>query len=67
KLEIMIMSARNLPKMDAFGTCDGFCTIVFQGSTKETSVRPRSYFPEWNESFSYLVDNTLDPGKLLIS
>ena len=29
-LEVRIMAARNLPKMDAIGTCDAFCELWFQ-------------------------------------
>eukprot|EP00960_Hanusia_phi_P031418 749278-Hanusia_phi.AAC.4 len=67
RLDMTIVCARNLPKMDAFGSCDGFCTIDFLGSTKETSVKPNNYFPEWRESFVYTIPNTLEPGKLVIT
>ena len=33
-----MLSARNLPRMDAFGTCDPFCRIAFCGESRETSV-----------------------------
>ncbi len=38
-VEVRAAAARNLPRMDAFGTCDAFCRITLCGETRETAVR----------------------------
>jgi hypothetical protein len=40
-VEVRAAAARNLPKMDAFGTCDAFCRLSLCGETRETSVSGR--------------------------
>ncbi len=52
-LEIKVVNARNLPKMDTFGTCDPFCRLDFCGENRETSVIKNTYSPDWNEAFVY--------------
>jgi Ca2+-dependent lipid-binding protein len=52
-LEIKVVNARNLPKMDTFGTCDPFCRLDFCGENRETKVIKNTYSPDWNEVFVY--------------
>eukprot|EP00291_Cryptomonas_curvata_P008243 CAMPEP_0172191692 /NCGR_PEP_ID=MMETSP1050-20130122/23864_1 /TAXON_ID=233186 /ORGANISM="Cryptomonas curvata, Strain CCAP979/52" /LENGTH=303 /DNA_ID=CAMNT_0012866813 /DNA_START=110 /DNA_END=1018 /DNA_ORIENTATION=+ len=52
-LEIKVVNARNLPKMDTFGTCDPFCRLEFCGENRETAVIKNTYSPDWNEAFVY--------------
>ncbi len=37
-VEVRVLSAQNLPRMDAFGKCDAFCRLTFGGEPRETSV-----------------------------
>jgi hypothetical protein len=37
-VEVRVLSAQNLPRMDAFGKCDAFCRLTFSGEPRETSV-----------------------------
>jgi hypothetical protein len=37
-VEVRVMSARNLPRMDTIGSCDPFCRLTFCGEHRETSV-----------------------------
>ncbi len=37
-VEVRVLSAQNLPRMDAFGKCDAFCSLTFCGEKRETSV-----------------------------
>jgi Ca2+-dependent lipid-binding protein len=52
-LEIKVINACNLPKMDTFGTCDPFCRLDFCDENRETAVIKSTYSPEWNEAFVY--------------
>ena len=38
-VEVRAAAARNLPRMDAFGSCDAFCRLSLCGDMRETSVR----------------------------
>ena len=40
-VEVRVAAARNLPRMDAFGTCDAFCRLSLCEETRETAVRER--------------------------
>ena len=37
-VEVRVMTARNLPRMDTIGSCDPFCRLTFCGEHRETSV-----------------------------
>ena len=52
-LEIKVVNARNLPKMDTFGTCDPFCRLEFCGENHESVVIKNTYSPDWNQAFVY--------------
>ena len=52
-LEISVLNARHLPKMDTFGSCDPFVILQIGESKYETSVKKSSYSPDWNEIFLY--------------
>ena len=38
-IEVNIVCARNLPKMDTFGSCDAFCQVAWQGILHKSEVR----------------------------
>ncbi len=40
-VEVRAAAARNLPRMDSFGSCDAFLRLSLCGETRETSVRGR--------------------------
>ncbi len=50
-LEISVVNARHLPKMDTFGTIDAFVIVQLGDSKYETSVKKGNYSPDWNEIF----------------
>ncbi len=49
------MSARHLPKMDAFGTCDPFCEVRFCGQARRTPTLRGTYSPDWNAPLRFQV------------
>jgi Ca2+-dependent lipid-binding protein len=57
-MEITLVEARGLPKMDMFGLCDPFAEISFEGQTRTTPVVNQSLAPVWETTF------TLDVHKL---
>jgi len=50
---VRILAARNLPKMDMFGSCDAFCELLYQGQKFVSSVKKNTYSPAWGETFSF--------------
>ena len=63
-LQMTVILAQNLPKMDLMGSCDAFCKIDFCGRQHLTSVKKDSLSPEWNETFDF--DVTTDCTDLCI-
>ena len=62
RLEVTAVRARHLPKMDNFGTIDGYCVITFNDAssgekTHKTSTVKNTYSPDWNEAFTFEVDD----------
>jgi len=55
-LDVSVYRAENLPKMDAFGKCDGYAGVTF-GGNKElvTEIIKKSYEPAWMETLSIPV------------
>mmetsp|Transcript_29433 Transcript_29433/g.70739 ORF Transcript_29433/g.70739 Transcript_29433/m.70739 type:complete len:485 (+) Transcript_29433:219-1673(+) len=54
-LEIILVNARHLPKMDTFGSCDGFCVFKFEGNTFRSTTKVKTYSPDWDETFTFQV------------
>jgi Ca2+-dependent lipid-binding protein len=50
-LEISVVGARHLPKMDTFGSIDAFVTLQLGDNKFDTSVKKGNYSPDWNEIF----------------
>ena len=50
-----VLSARHLPKMDAFGTCDPFCEVRFCGQARRTPTIGNTYSPDWAAPLRFLV------------
>ena len=59
RLEVTVMSARHLPKMDTFGSIDPFCEVRLGAVAFKTTVRKNTYTPEWSETFTFqMLDST---------
>jgi Ca2+-dependent lipid-binding protein len=56
-----MIEAKDLPKMDTFGSCDPYCLVSLVGSSNvyKTKCIPKTYTPKWNETVSFLM---LDPS-----
>ncbi len=52
-LEVTVLHARHLPKMDLFGSCDAFVVMKLDDKKFESSVQKASYSPDWNEVFLF--------------
>jgi hypothetical protein len=59
RLEVKIISGQHLPKMDLFGTIDGFCEIGFAFLTFKTTVKMNDPNPVWNEVFYFDVEDLI--------
>ena len=57
RLEISLLRARHLPKFDRLGTIDGYCMLNFAGKDFETKVVKNTYSPDWNEKFTFEIDD----------
>jgi hypothetical protein len=58
RIEVQIVKGRNLPKMDQFGTIDGYCDVTFNKSKVHTTkTQKNTYSPDWAENFEFLVDD----------
>ena len=60
-VKVDIIEARNLPKMDLIGSCDGYCKVWLSTRAtfvRETKVVKNSKNPSWNESFSFTFDKS---------
>jgi hypothetical protein len=74
KVEVLVISARHLPKADREGLCDAVCRAevtpgdVFKyngfhttAAREKTSIAHKSLNPDFNETLTLLVDGTGDP------
>jgi hypothetical protein len=58
RLELIVLSAMNLPKSDRLGSVDPVCRIASAGLVHQTTVKRRDCNPSWeNESFTFDVSN----------
>mmetsp|Transcript_76680 Transcript_76680/g.206635 ORF Transcript_76680/g.206635 Transcript_76680/m.206635 type:complete len:836 (-) Transcript_76680:243-2750(-) len=63
RLEVTFVRARHLPKMDTLGTVDPYCKIKYGSIAHQTSTKMRNYNPDWNEAFTFEVDDVSHPPK----
>jgi hypothetical protein len=58
KLEIVVISAKNLPYMDdgTIGSCDAYCKVFYRDRTVQTGIRYKTLNPEWRESVFMPID-----------
>lgn len=61
ELDITVVSARHLPKMDLMGTCDPFVELRFCGQLKRTTTVINSYRADWNETLRFLIPGAAAP------
>ena len=61
-LEVTVLAARHLPKMDTFGSIDPFCEVSLGGSSFKTSVKKGTYSPDWGESFVFTMLEGVNTG-----
>ena len=68
RVEVTILNAQHLPKMDAFGSIDPYCDVEFGGTVFKTSVKKNTYSPTWDEVLTFDVEDVgADPGPLRIT
>jgi hypothetical protein len=56
-MEVSVACARNLPKMDIFGTCDAFCQVFWQGVVLKSDVVRNTLNPDWQVSDNRFLFN----------
>lgn len=49
RVQLTVINARHLPKMDLMGSCDPYAKLAFDGQELQTQVVKQSYDPDWNE------------------
>lgn len=59
-LNVHVMNARELPKMNFFGSLNPSCTIQFGQQNKSTFPIKHNNSPRWNEYFTFEVDSIND-------
>ncbi|KAL4458138.1 hypothetical protein ABPG75_013003 [Micractinium tetrahymenae] len=58
-LEVAVVEARNVPRMDFFGKSDPYVRLWVRESQKlQTATRSRTLSPVWNETFTFLVHSS---------
>jgi len=53
QLELTVVSARHLPKMDLATACDAYVEVHFLGRQFCTRPRHATYSPDWHEHFAF--------------
>ena len=56
KIEMCIVNARNLPKVDTFGTIDAFVEMVYEGEAQRTQVVKNSLEPNFDFVAEVMVE-----------
>jgi Ca2+-dependent lipid-binding protein len=59
EVQVRVVEAKNLPKMDFFGSVDPYAVIRMDGGAEEfrTVTRRNTYEPVWNQTFRLTVQN----------
>ncbi|XP_054282046.1 protein unc-13 homolog 4B-like [Macrosteles quadrilineatus] len=63
ELDVQILEAQKLTPKDSNGLSDPFCSIYLSSNRKDvrqTSVKPKTLSPIWEEDFSLKVDNACE-------
>jgi Ca2+-dependent lipid-binding protein len=53
--QVSVHKGSNMPKADAFGTCDPYIVVEFGARRDTTSVQKGTYHPTWDQTFAYSV------------
>jgi hypothetical protein len=54
QIDVSVISGKNLPKTDMFGSVDPFCQLEYAGTVHQTTTKTGEYNPNWEgESFSF--------------
>jgi hypothetical protein len=68
RIKIKILDAKNLPKMDKFGSMDPFCILNFSGKKERTTVRQNTLNPAWDdEEFIFEIDRNMTETELTLT
>eukprot|EP01052_Picozoa_sp_SAG31_P034265 SAG31_NODE_3981_length_3699_cov_27.996389_2_plen_952_part_00 len=65
-LNVGVMEAAGLPKMDFFGHTDAYVVVHVDGHTEQTPVHENSGDPIWNEEFSFDVQSRKHPIQVVV-
>ena len=55
QVEIMLVCARHLPKMDVMGTCDAYVVLRRGGTEFKSATKKNTYAPDFGERFYFDV------------
>ena len=55
KVNLKCVEAKNIPKVDLEGTCDGYCKIQFGQQKVKTRIIDNSLTPHWRQEFFFDV------------
>jgi hypothetical protein len=61
QMELTLVCARHLPKMDAFGTCDAYVVLRRGGKEYKSSTKKNTYAPDFGERFYFDVSTPAHP------
>jgi len=53
KLNLKVIQAKNLPKVDVKGSCNGYCKIQFTQQKAQTHIIDNSLTSRWRKDFSF--------------
>jgi len=68
RLEVSVVSARHLPKMDFVGTCDAFVEIEFLEHHVQTRTKKQNLDPDFHDHFGFALPTPCaDVGPLQLS
>ena len=73
-MDITVVGAQHLPKMDMWGSCDGLVQLSFedqslamQPQVHRTDCQKDSFSPEWNQTFTVEVPRVHQAGDLTLN
>ena len=55
KVHVKILEGKDLPDVDASGSCDSYCKIQFGKLKAETRIIDNSLTPKWRQQFSFEI------------